>query len=304
MSQYLSQNDLRTIFANIEDILMVNIMIFSDWEAAQLESRYVVTNIGALFQKHAAALECYAIYCGNQGVASRVLQKKRSEIPALQEFLKKCQQNPRCRSLDLSSFLLQPMQRITRYIILLKQILHYTPPEHPEYSSVTRAVEMADRVAERVNVAVMAVESRDKLEAIEAQVDFAGSDFMKVDILGPSHYGGPRGYLFESALAKSKSGKKLYGYILTDMILLVQPQTGLFKNSNFAYGLYHAPILVGNAILRDVPKNMVGSKEVGHVDDTTFQIVQGDEVITLKAPSAGIKNKWFSYHESARKALR
>ncbi|KAJ3029914.1 UNVERIFIED_CONTAM: hypothetical protein HDU68_010697 [Siphonaria sp. JEL0065] len=304
MSQFLSDADLRTIFANIEDILMVNTMIFSDLEAAQVESRYVVTNIGALFQKHASALECYATYCGNQGVASRMLQKKRTEIPALQDFLKERQRNPRCRSLDLSSFLLQPMQRITRYIILLKQILHYTPADHVEHASVSRAVELADRVAERVNVAVMAVESRDKLEAIDAQVDFAGSDFMRVDVLGPSHYGGARGYLFESALAKSKSGKKLYGYILSDMILIVQPQTGLFKNTNYAYSLYHAPIMIHTATLRDVPRAMIGSKDVGNVDETTFQIVQGDEVLTLKAPSATIKNKWFSHHETALKALR
>lgn len=33
---------------------------------------------------------------------------------------------PSLRGLDLSSFLLIPMQRITRYPLLLKQILHYT----------------------------------------------------------------------------------------------------------------------------------------------------------------------------------
>ncbi|KAJ3106795.1 hypothetical protein HK100_003680, partial [Physocladia obscura] len=307
LGQFLSDTEISSIFSNIEDILMVNTVIFSDFESAQIGSQYVVNNIGELFQKHADALNCYATYCGNQGVASRMLQKKRSEIPALQDFLKNCQRNPRCRSLDLSSFLLQPMQRITRYIILLKQILHYTPPEHQEYESILRAVDMADRVAERVNVAVMAVESRDKLEAIEAQVDFAGSDFMRVDITGPSTYGGPRGYLFESALSKSKSGKKLYGYMLSDMILLVQPQSsglGLFKNSNFAYVMYHAPILIHQATLRDVPRAMIGTKDVGNVDETTFQIVQGDEVITLKAPSASIKNKWLTHHENALRALR
>jgi len=30
--------------------------------------------------------------------------------------------NPECRQLDLSSFLLEPMQRITRYALLLKQV--------------------------------------------------------------------------------------------------------------------------------------------------------------------------------------
>ncbi|KAJ3240070.1 Intersectin 1 (SH3 domain protein) [Chytriomyces hyalinus] len=306
MAEYLHESELRTIFCNVEEILMANTVIFSDFESAQQQQRYVVNNIGELFLRHARSLDCYEIYCGNQGVASRMLQKKRQEIPSLQQFLKTCQSNPRCRSLDLSSFLLIPMQRITRYIIMLKQVLHYTPPNHPEHSSVSRAVEMADRVAERVNIAVMAVESRDKLEAINSQVDFYGSDFVPVDVMGPSNYGGPRGYLFESHLAKSKSGKKLYGFILSDMILIVQPQSAMniFKDRSFAYTLYHAPIPIHSSTVRDVPRAMLGNRDVGAVDDTTFQIVQGDEVLTLKAPSASIKNKWFTYHESAMRALK
>lgn len=31
--------------------------------------------------------------------------------------------NPECRQLDLASFLLEPMQRITRYALLLKQVV-------------------------------------------------------------------------------------------------------------------------------------------------------------------------------------
>ncbi|KAJ3408742.1 hypothetical protein HDU80_004687 [Chytriomyces hyalinus] len=297
MAEYLHESELRTIFCNVEEILMANTVIFSDFESAQQQQRYVVNNIGELFLRHARSLDCYEIYCGNQGVASRMLQKKRQEIPSLQQFLK----------VDyLSSFLLIPMQRITRYIIMLKQVLHYTPPHHPEHSSVSRAVEMADRVAERVNIAVMAVESRDKLEAINSQVDFYGSDFVPVDVMGPSNYGGPRGYLFESHLAKSKSGKKLYGFILSDMILIVQPQSAMniFKDRSFAYTLYHAPIPIHSSTVRDVPRAMLGNRDVGAVDDTTFQIVQGDEVLTLKAPSASIKNKWFTYHESAMRALK
>lgn len=35
---------------------------------------------------------------------------------------------PALRGLDLSTYLLSPMQRITRYPLLLKQILNYTEP--------------------------------------------------------------------------------------------------------------------------------------------------------------------------------
>ena len=72
------------------------------------------------------------------------------------------------------------MQRVTRYTLCLKQILHYTPQSHPEYEAVTRALAEADKVAEAVNQSAKAGESRSKLEQIASIVDLeGGSEFVR-----------------------------------------------------------------------------------------------------------------------------
>ncbi|KAJ3417124.1 Intersectin 1 (SH3 domain protein) [Chytridiales sp. JEL 0842] len=301
MSQFMSAADLNMIFSNIEDLLMTNIIILSDFEAAQAEQNYVVNNIGQLFMRHAKSLDVYKTYCGNQLAASKLLQKKRQESERLQEFLKNCQRNPKCRALDLSSFLLQPMQRITRYTLILKQVLHYTPMNHPEYEAMLGAVEAADVAAEKVNNAAKEQEGREKLESMASLIDFeSNTEFERFNLLGPSRLGRPRLYLFDSPLVKAKSGRKLHGYMLNDVILIVQPQKSMFNDRGYMYQLYHAPLPINEVSVRDVPRS---SKEASTADETTFQIVHRDEVITVKAPSATVKNKWLQHHEAAIRSM-
>ncbi|KAJ3022356.1 hypothetical protein HKX48_006390 [Thoreauomyces humboldtii] len=172
MGSLMSPTDLASIFCNIEDIKMVNAVILSDFEAIQAEQDYIIDAIGEMFCRHASSLSVYEIYCGNFGNALKLLQKLRGENPRLAEFLKHEQRNNRlCRSLDLSSFLLQPMQRITRYSLLLKQVLHFTPKMHPDHEPVVRALAMAEREAELVNSAARERESREKLIEVSQVLD-------------------------------------------------------------------------------------------------------------------------------------
>ncbi|KAJ3107638.1 hypothetical protein HDU97_003632 [Phlyctochytrium planicorne] len=305
LSNYLNREDLENIFSNLEDILMTNTIILSDWEEAQKQSNYVIMNIGFLFRRNAKALECYQKYCGNLKSASALLQQRRQQNDRLQEFLKSAQRNAQCRNLDLSSFLLQPMQRVTRYTLIFKQILHYTPPTHQEYDAVIQAAQAADRIATLVNMAAREQESREKIVSLMSQIDFDGSEYGRFDLLGATRSGAPRLYIFDSPLSKAKSGRKLHGYIFNDVIILLQEKKNLTvfnDNKPVMYTLYHAPIPVDQASVREVPRSSVG-KDVPTVDETTFQIVSPNNAITVKAPSSSIKAKWMSNHDTALQTL-
>ena len=51
-------------------------------------------------------------------------------------FLKQCLQQPACGGLDLGAFLLTPVQRMPRYILLLKQMLKWTNHQHPDHERI------------------------------------------------------------------------------------------------------------------------------------------------------------------------
>ncbi|CAO3630800.1 unnamed protein product [Mucor fragilis] len=120
--KYLSQDERDVVFSNIDDLLICNTALLSDMETRQREQANVVDKIGDVFLKHADSLQCYSTYCRNQSYATKFLQKKREDDQWFEVFLKTAQTRSECRSLDLSHFLLEPVQRITRYPLLLRQV--------------------------------------------------------------------------------------------------------------------------------------------------------------------------------------
>ena len=92
------------------------------------------------------------MYCGNLEKSLKLLARLRKESPKLQKFLQTQQQtNPQCRSLDLSSFVLVPMQRITRYPLLWKAVVSATPDSHPDHNTARLAQGVSENIAKIVN---------------------------------------------------------------------------------------------------------------------------------------------------------
>lgn len=61
--------------------------------------------------------------------------------------------------MDLASFLLEPVQRLTRYSLLLRQILHYTPKNHPDHSATVMALNESEVFLRQTNEEVRAKEN-------------------------------------------------------------------------------------------------------------------------------------------------
>lgn len=65
--------------------------------------------------------------------------------------LQSCLEQPSCGGLDLGAFLLTPVQRIPRYILLLKQLLKYTDESHPDFHHVNICLDRLKDFLERLN---------------------------------------------------------------------------------------------------------------------------------------------------------
>lgn len=65
--------------------------------------------------------------------------------------------------LDLSSFLIQPIQRIPRYELLLKDLIKHTWPSHPDYADLQLALLKIKEAAKLLNRAKSYNESREEI---------------------------------------------------------------------------------------------------------------------------------------------
>ena len=81
----------------------------------------VVKNIGDILHTQIPLLVPHIRWCSCQLTACTLLQSKSSD-PQFKEFEQKCAEDPRAAGLPLSSFLLKPMQRITKYPLLIQRV--------------------------------------------------------------------------------------------------------------------------------------------------------------------------------------
>lgn len=81
----------------------------------------MVKSIGDVLVSQIPNLTPHIRWCGCQLNACLLLQQKATD-PKLKEFEQKCSTNPRTGGLPLSSFLLKPMQRVTKYPLLIERV--------------------------------------------------------------------------------------------------------------------------------------------------------------------------------------
>ncbi|KAI8807711.1 Dbl homology domain-containing protein [Cladochytrium replicatum] len=288
MQDLMQEHDLRAVFANIEDILLANSVLLSSLEDLQQKNSFFIDLFGNHFATFIPSLECYATYCGNQMAAQKFLKRRQEEDAKLDRFLKETFRSGKSRSLDLNSWLLKPMQRITRYSLLLKQILQHTPNNHPDFVGLQQALRLIERVATNVNNAAQEYENRLKVAEIMNLVDFETDEVnFRIDLTTQTRHLGPRICLLEGQLTKSKSGRKLHAYLLTDILLFVEPsskQSGSKVSSakGYQFVLYRKPIpLVDHVAVQDTGED-------------SFAVVHGQDTVQVRAPNFSEKRRWIS----------
>ncbi|EMD34285.1 hypothetical protein CERSUDRAFT_117167 [Gelatoporia subvermispora B] len=282
----LDPKAITVIFANVEDLLLTNTTFLSCLEERQKECRLYVDRIGDILKSNMAQMTAYMEYCINQATAAKVLQSMRQSNPELGQRLQRLREDPAARNLDLSSYLLSPMQRITRYPLLIKQIVHYTDPSD-DRKQVERALKMAEKILEHINEAIREQEGRERLKVISQDL-WIGQG--RLDLTAPTRYMGPRKLLREGLLMKAKSGRKLRAFLCSDILVLTE---------DAAKTLYRTPIPLSGVQVSELP---------GGRDDLCFQIAiaypRGGDTIALRATSARDCHLWMQAIDHASRKCR
>ncbi|KAI9069473.1 hypothetical protein FKP32DRAFT_1617176 [Trametes sanguinea] len=279
----LDEKARTVIFANVEDILLMNTTFLSSLEERQKECRLYIDKIGDILSTNMAHLNIYMDYCVNQSSAIKVLQSLRQSNPELAACLQRLRDDSTARNLDLSSYLLVPMQRITRYPLLFKQIIHYTEPGD-DRTQVERAQQMAEKGLNHINETIRDQEGRERLKEVSKDL-WIGQG--RLDLTAPTRYMGPRKLLKEGVLMKAKSGRKLRAFLCSDILVLTE---------DTSKSLYRMPLSLSE----------VQVHEPTGKDDTTFQLAvsypRGGDSITLRATSPREAQTWmYAIHGAAKR---
>jgi hypothetical protein len=73
--------------------------------------------------------EAAAKFCRGQSLALQQLRLREKTDPKLKNFLQDAESNPLCRRLQLKDFIPLGMQRLTKYPLLLENLVKYSGPK-------------------------------------------------------------------------------------------------------------------------------------------------------------------------------
>ena len=90
---------------------------------------------------------------------------------AFEQFLLEVKKSPRHTQMDLSGYLIQPIQRIPRYVLLLSDLLKFTEPSHPDYPLLEEALAKVQKIAKDINETKREDENMRKIVAIQRSIE-------------------------------------------------------------------------------------------------------------------------------------
>lgn len=150
---------INTIFSNIEQIYEFQKKFLSTLESTVIWNDPASSQVGRCFLEHQNGFSIYYYYCNNHTNAISELQDLYSQ-PRFVRFFEACRLLQNMIDISLDGFLLTPIQKICKYPLQLKELLKYTPENHPDFIHVEDALECVK------NCANLANERKRRIEAL------------------------------------------------------------------------------------------------------------------------------------------
>ncbi|XP_049899343.1 rho guanine nucleotide exchange factor 38 isoform X3 [Epinephelus moara] len=151
--------DVDRLFTNMETVCEVSAALLHRLHEARADPDPEAVVIGDIFIQAKAALEdVYKIYCYHHDDANMSLKSYEKEEEIRQHFttcalaLKKIyDQEGKPTLLNMGSLLIKPVQRIMKYPLLLGELWHATPEDHPDYRPLQEAFTAAKIINVNIN---------------------------------------------------------------------------------------------------------------------------------------------------------
>jgi len=277
-----THDDLDAIFLNIEVITKVNDKFLGELQSGVQP----VEAISAAAKKFKG---CYTRYVNNFDSAEAKLRKIRQSNEPLdrekQRYLNTATSHPDARGKDVTSFLIQPVQRVLRYRLLLADLLKHTEEGHPDEAAVKDALERVSELARIFNEDKRQTDEFAKLRAVFSKFVDSDATSLQNELLSYE-----RKILKEGKLIKARLSRRQLRvlFLFNDVLLYAAPTM-------------KGCVLKGRIKLHDGARveSLPSTEEMPHA----LAIVErGGKGYTWLCESAEEKESWFSAMSSAMQA--
>ncbi|XP_041850596.1 rho guanine nucleotide exchange factor 12 isoform X1 [Melanotaenia boesemani] len=297
--------DIKNIFTNLEEVLQLHVSILDQMTAVRKRNESsVIDQIGddllSWFSggEEEKIKQAVATFCSNQPFALEIIKTKQKKDSRFTSFIQEAESNRLCRRLQLKDIIPVEMQRLTKYPLLLDNIVKYTD-NAVDKEKVKQAADCCRKILSHVNQAVKESEDKQRLEDYQRRLDLSSLkqtdnpmilEFKNLDLT-------KRTMVHEGPLSWKVNKDKtieLYTLLLEDILVLLQKQDE-------------------RLILKCHCKNLAGTADTKHIyspiiklntvlvrsvatDNKSFFVISmsdnGAQIYELMAPTVSDQKTW------------
>ncbi|XP_046907645.1 rho guanine nucleotide exchange factor 11 isoform X1 [Hypomesus transpacificus] len=221
MRSVLSSDELACIFPNLPQVYKLHaslceamrnrretpiVPVIGDVMLARFEGA-----AGEEFQEQASQL------CSQQSQALELIKNKQRKDPRFAHLIQECEASPHCRRLQLKDLLVSEMQRLTKYPLLLNNIIKHTQAGSSDLPPLQQAQACCRGILQAVNEVVRETEHRQRLSQYQRRLD-AAPQFKSLDLTS-------KRMIHEGPLTWKVSKDKtleIQALLLSDLLVLLQ----------------------------------------------------------------------------------
>ncbi|XP_042121926.2 FYVE, RhoGEF and PH domain-containing protein 2 isoform X3 [Peromyscus maniculatus bairdii] len=215
-SKAFPEDVVRLIFSNISSIYCFHSQFFLPELQRRLDDWTATPRIGDVIQKLAPFLKMYSEYVKNFQRAAELLATWMDKSPPFQEVVTRIQRSEASGSLTLQHHMLEPVQRIPRYELLLKEYVQKLPAQAPDRADA-QTLDMIFSAAQHSNAAIAEMERLQGLWEVYQRLG------LEDDIVDPSNTLLREGPVLKISFRRSDPMER-YLFLFNNMLLYCIPR--------------------------------------------------------------------------------
>ncbi|KAM8908721.1 FYVE, RhoGEF and PH domain-containing protein 4-like isoform 2-T2 [Spinachia spinachia] len=274
---------IRNIFSNISSIYSFHSQfLLPDLETC-ISQWGESPGLGGVLLQHAPFLRMYANYILNFDQAMELLRTWSERSSVFKDIIQDIQSQEVCGSLTLQHHMLEPVQRVPRYEMLLRDYLKRLPSDSPDYDLSRKSLQIISMAATHSNSALHKAECRKRLLEI---YDMVGEE----EVVNPTNEFLREGRLLKLA-ARNASAMERHLFLFNNFLLCCTPKFSLVGQR------FTVRCRIG---VDGMQVQQTANEDHLH----TFQVSGKERTLELQASSEQDRDEWIKTVELGRRAPR
>eukprot|EP01133_Synstelium_polycarpum_P000060 gene60-81_t len=167
--------------------------------------------LGDIFINNTSFIKLYKHYVNNYDRSIVGLKQCKERNTDFRNFVASLDYSERFSGLNVESFLILPVQRIPRYVLLLQDLLKYTNNDHEDFNQLVDALGTIKDFAETINFKKSEEDNAMKIASIQHTIR----------AMPPNTLERRKRFICEGALSTKKD--KFYVFLFSDALILTKP---------------------------------------------------------------------------------